>query len=649
MTTTVDINDRAVEMLPIDKISVSKWNPRRIDPEDPQTAALAQSMAGTAGLIQPIAVRPHPAVPGGFELLAGSRRLAAARSLGWKEIPAEVFQVDDATAVGIIVIENLQRKELSPLEEAAGLRVLLERGDDHEAIARSIGWPLSRVARRAQLLKLIPEWTELGKHAFPEWTASHLELIARLPEEQQRSLGISARKDSWSWRECTTVPELEKRLQSEMRLLSSAPWDLDDASITRAGACSSCPKRASERPELFWDESEMPQSLKGHDRCLHGACWSAKLEQYLELRVANLKKQHPKLVLVNAENWSRGMDMPPVQKLIDRHKVPYLGSSSGYARVKKTDPDSLPAVVVLGKGRGTFCYVKKRRESGASGVSKSSASVRTKSLKDKEEQLAAKRWNWVIDELIRRVRKDPSCHFRKHPLPVQRSTVYGILLAMEPSDDMEPMGSDRGARICRHESLFGERLWRRFDEVIGARESSEPEWLRKVWERECIPRITDNVGMCRAGRQGPTKREQQEVARVCELTRVTTPDELQAAAAKQFPEPKAWAQQRQEAKSAKKGKSAKPAKQPGKSKPSRVPDFMRPLTPSAELSVIVGDKPKPRTEITKKLWQYITKHELQDQKNKRMIRPDDHLAKVFGTTKAVSMFDMTKLVSKHLK
>jgi len=77
--------------------------------------------------------------------------------------------------------------------------------------------------------------------------------------------------------------------------------------------------------------------------------------------------------------------------------------------------------------------------------------------------------------------------------------------------------------------------------------------------------------------------------------------------------------------------------------------FMKPLTPDAALAEVVGSKPMPRTEVTKKLWVYIKKNGLQDQKNKRMINPDANLAAVFGGKKPVSMFEMTKLVSKHVK
>jgi len=91
---------------------------------------------------------------------------------------------------------------------------------------------------------------------------------------------------------------------------------------------------------------------------------------------------------------------------------------------------------------------------------------------------------------------------------------------------------------------------------------------------------------------------------------------------------------------------AKP-KKAAKRKPSAA--FMKPMTPSAALSEVVGAKPLPRTEVTKKLWAYIKKNKLQDAKNRRMIKADASLKTVFGGKAQVNMFEMTKLVNKHLK
>ena len=119
---------------------------------------------------------------------------------------------------------------------------------------------------------------------------------------------------------------------------------------------------------------------------------------------------------------------------------------------------------------------------------------------------------------------------------------------------------------------------------------------------------------------------------------------------------------------AKKGKSKKGARRPAAKKPmkkaaakraapkkksgaKRKPNaaFMKPMMPDATLAAVVGGSPMPRTEVTSKLWGYIKRNNLQDKTNRRMINADDKLREVFGGKRQVSMFEMTKLVSRHLK
>ncbi|MEP7067382.1 MAG: SWIB/MDM2 domain-containing protein [Gemmatimonadota bacterium] len=105
------------------------------------------------------------------------------------------------------------------------------------------------------------------------------------------------------------------------------------------------------------------------------------------------------------------------------------------------------------------------------------------------------------------------------------------------------------------------------------------------------------------------------------------------------------------AKKAAKKKTVKKAAKKAPAKKKRTPNaaFMKPMQPDEALSAVVGSGPLPRTEITKKLWQYIKKNGLQDAKVRRNINADDKLGKVFGGKKQVSMFEMTKLVNKHIK
>lgn len=102
---------------------------------------------------------------------------------------------------------------------------------------------------------------------------------------------------------------------------------------------------------------------------------------------------------------------------------------------------------------------------------------------------------------------------------------------------------------------------------------------------------------------------------------------------------------------AKKAPAKKTASKGSAKKSARKPNaaFMAPLTVSPELAEIIGDKPLPRTEITKKMWDYIKKNNLQDKKNRRMINADGKLKTVFGGKDQVSMFELPKLVNNHVK
>ncbi|HEY0529854.1 MAG TPA: SWIB/MDM2 domain-containing protein [Gemmatimonadaceae bacterium] len=102
---------------------------------------------------------------------------------------------------------------------------------------------------------------------------------------------------------------------------------------------------------------------------------------------------------------------------------------------------------------------------------------------------------------------------------------------------------------------------------------------------------------------------------------------------------------------AKKGARKSSRRKSSSSGKKRTPNaaFMKPMQPSSELANVVGSSPMPRTEVTKKLWGYIKRKGLQDSKNRRMINADDNLRPIFGGSRQVSMFEMTRLVNKHLR
>lgn len=106
---------------------------------------------------------------------------------------------------------------------------------------------------------------------------------------------------------------------------------------------------------------------------------------------------------------------------------------------------------------------------------------------------------------------------------------------------------------------------------------------------------------------------------------------------------------RKKASSTKQASKKVSKKAPAKTKRTPNPAFMKPLTPTPELGAVIGARPMPRTEVTKRVWDYIKKNNLQDKVNRRMINADDKLMKVFNGRKQVNMFEMTKLINGHLK
>ena len=144
-------SDGALRQLPLGSIRPNPYQPRRDFPEE-ALAELAQSLQ-TSGLLQPVVVRR--AGDTGYELIAGERRCRAAERLGWQEISAVIRDVDDRTLLALALVENLQRDELSPMDEArAYQRLMVDFAVSHAAIAELVGKERSTVANALRLLKL---------------------------------------------------------------------------------------------------------------------------------------------------------------------------------------------------------------------------------------------------------------------------------------------------------------------------------------------------------------------------------------------------------------------------------------------------------------------------------------------------------------
>ena len=168
------------------RIQISDIKPNPLQPRKqfaPEELAELQQSLTTHGMLQPVTVRTSPSARG-YELIAGERRFRAATALGWKEIPALVKDVDDSTLLALALIENLQRADLNPIEEAEGYRRLTtDFGMSQAQVAELVGKNRSTVANLLRLLDLPPAVREMVQKG--QLTTGHVRALLALKDESQ--------------------------------------------------------------------------------------------------------------------------------------------------------------------------------------------------------------------------------------------------------------------------------------------------------------------------------------------------------------------------------------------------------------------------------------------------------------------------------
>lgn len=185
------------QLLPIHKVEPNANQPRQ-DFDEEELAALAESIA-THGIVQPLTVRQLPS--GYYQIIAGERRWRAARQAGLHEVPAVVIEADDKKTMELALIENLQRQDLNPVEEAMGYQTLMsDYGLTQEETAKRVGKSRPTVANALRLLSLCPEVLELVRNG--QLSAGHARAVLTLKTEKQQkdvaqkivALGLSVRQ-----------------------------------------------------------------------------------------------------------------------------------------------------------------------------------------------------------------------------------------------------------------------------------------------------------------------------------------------------------------------------------------------------------------------------------------------------------------------
>ena len=219
----------AYRELPVYKVEPNPDQPRR-EFDETELQALADSIS-VHGVIQPLTVREMP--NGYFQIIAGERRWRAARMAGLSDVPVVVIEADDRKAMELALIENLQRQDLNPVEEALGYKTLMEEyGLTQENTAQQVGKSRSAVANTLRLLALTPEVLELLKTG--EITAGHARAILSLKSEKKQieaakkiiALSLSVRQAETLCKNMNKEPEEKPRITFEVDYVAECEKNL---------------------------------------------------------------------------------------------------------------------------------------------------------------------------------------------------------------------------------------------------------------------------------------------------------------------------------------------------------------------------------------------------------------------------------------
>ena len=345
------INATEYRNVSLSLLSESKTNPRRTF-EDAALQELADSIRAQ-GVLSPLLVRPLN--ERSFEIVAGARRFRAAQMAEIATVPVRIVNLTNAQAVEMSIVENLQRKDVHPLEEAQGFRTLLNLDEPKysvEQIAAKCGKHPGYVLSRIRLTELAPAVVEA--FSKDEIGVGHALLLAKLqPAQQEEALPHCFRED-WSSgskakRILLPVRQLQGWIeQNVLLILKDAPFSKHDVQLVpAAGSCVDCPKRTGHNKLLFAD-----LTAGNSDACSDPSCYAAKLDAHVKQTIA----ANPKLVQITTAYGkpTEGSAILPRNQYVEiRQEKPqnkYQQAAPEYKPCKHTTD----AIIAEGIGKGTI-------------------------------------------------------------------------------------------------------------------------------------------------------------------------------------------------------------------------------------------------------------------------------------------------------
>jgi ParB/RepB/Spo0J family partition protein len=338
-----------IRSVAIGRLLPSPTNPRKHFNEQ-KLQELAESIR-SHGVLQPLVVRKDKSVAMSYEIVAGERRWRAAQFASLSDLQCVVRDLTDDQVLEIQVIENAQREDVDPVEEAAGFKLLLDRAIyDVAGLAAKIGKTPSYVYARLKLLDLCEEAKQELANPASRFTMSHALVLARLPRlEDQRQAVLHVCQH---YRPVSPAELREWISDSVMRQLAEAPFPLDDATLVpEVGACTSCPRRTGTQHALFAELTET-------DQCLDIPCFDGKRRAFVERRKAEVAEK---------------TGVQPVVISTSYRKERGVLAQGAFESCKKSDPQAVPAVR---NESGELTWVKLPEQKAKSDVSPGLAATR---------------------------------------------------------------------------------------------------------------------------------------------------------------------------------------------------------------------------------------------------------------------------------
>lgn len=397
-------------------------NYRTIDDDPAAFKDLTQSVQKD-GILQAMLVRESKKKPGTYELIFGNRRFAAAKEAGLTEVPCTIKDVKDEDILEFQVKENLQRKDVHPMDEAAAfLAYQKQKEGDIKLLASVFVKPERYIAHRLALNNLSPDIQKDFLKGF--MNVSQAEVFAKLSPDHQKLLKQHARADWGDMKGYYTkrVADLQKFIeQSIFRTLSAAPFKKDDTSLNpKMGACNGCPKNTANAGVLFAE-------MSGQGRCMDSGCFAIKLNTHLVNLVSEVVVENPEIVLLKQRYDDKVIK--EIAQIAKDHNLKILEVGED-CFTGNTGGKKLKGVVVNGNeiGKTVDVYLRASSSKKETGKKESTAEQISK-IKEREErakEIDLKKIHTVMLEKVRE-KKELLTPGMKHQ-PIDRAIMVYLLI-----------------------------------------------------------------------------------------------------------------------------------------------------------------------------------------------------------------------------